>query len=88
MKSSSMQQSAAAGQCVSMIMLGARKATMYLSKDLVVKATARFKYRKDARSRDMVLTIGKPNYAERHFVAKMKKCRLALPKRPLVKAWD
>ena len=62
-------------QVVEVVMeLGAKKATKYLSENLTVKATRRFKANKRSRSTDIVLTIGKPNYAERQFI---KKCRRA-----------
>jgi hypothetical protein len=55
-----------------------RRATKYLSPKLVVKLTARtYKYRNGKRGtkqdahEDFVLTVGKPNYAERQFVKKL-----------------
>ena len=46
----------------------AKKATKYLSRTEVVKATRRHKRRKNERTVEMVLTFGKPNYAERQFI--------------------
>jgi len=47
---------------------GARKATKYVCAGITVKATRRFKPRKNARTTDIVLTIGRPNAHERMIV--------------------
>jgi len=50
---------------------GARRATKYLSEKLVVKATIHCRARRGA---SLVLTVGRPNYAERQFI---KACKAA-----------
>lgn len=55
---------------------GAHKATKFISPKLVIRATQRLYRRKAAAKRDdadIVLTIGRPNYAERKFIAACKK---------------
>jgi hypothetical protein len=55
---------------------GAYKATTYLSKDFTVKATRKRydgKINKRARTVDIILTIGKPNYEERERMKRAKK---------------
>lgn len=64
---------------------GAYRATKYLSPKLTVKATRRFaKRRIDRRNPnvDLVVCIGRPNYAERKFV---KTCQQAREKFPVRK---
>ena len=51
-----------------------KKATKYLSPDAVVKATRPHKPSIRSRSTTLVVTFGKPNYAEREFI---KSCRKA-----------
>ena len=48
-----------------------RKATKYISPTTVVKASLRHKYSTRHNQEEFVLTLGKPNYDERHFI---KKC--------------
>lgn len=45
-----------------------RKATYYVSPKYVVSAALRGKPNKRARSTEIVVKIGKPNYAERKFI--------------------
>lgn len=47
---------------------GAKKATLFLSKDFVVKATMGLKPDKRSRGHSFLVTFGKPNYAERKFI--------------------
>ncbi len=47
---------------------GARKATKYFSPTLVAKATRRHKGTKRDRTTEILVTIGRPNYAERKFI--------------------
>ncbi len=61
---------------------GARKATVFQSEDHVVKATRRCKPNARARTTEVILTIGKPNYEERAFVTA---CRMAGEKFPVRK---
>lgn len=53
---------------------GARTATKYISPTERVRATRRHRPRRGARNVDIVLTIGRPNYADRAFI---KKCAAA-----------
>ena len=46
----------------------AYKATKYISENETIKATRRHKWTKRDRQREVVVTFGKPNYAERHFI--------------------
>jgi phage baseplate assembly protein W len=45
-----------------------RRATLYVSPKMVVKATRRHKPRVRAGTVELVVTIGRPNYAEREFI--------------------
>jgi hypothetical protein len=58
---------------------GTRKATYFISPKLVVKASAMHKQDRRNSRETVVLTIGKPNYEERAFVAKCKKNGTKLP---------
>jgi hypothetical protein len=78
----------AAGNCVELVLGGAKRATRFLAPDLVVKATGRFAHRNGRRSIDMVVTVGKPNYAERGFVRACKKASEPFPiKNVQLKEW-
>lgn len=59
----------------------ARKATVYIAPDSVVKITRQRKPEKRGRGETFVLTIGKPNHAERAFIAKCKKAGEPFPVR-------
>jgi hypothetical protein len=66
---------------------GARKATLYLSPILIVRATRQFRNR-GRRLRDtVVLTVGRPNYAERHFVKTCQKAGEPFPVRKVQLTW-
>lgn len=78
----------AIGDTVGRVVLGYRKATRFLAPDLVVKAAGRHKPRKASRQMEVVVTIGKPNYAERAFIRQAKKAGEPFPvKRVQVKEW-
>ena len=66
------------GAVVELLLLAeAHKATKYISDNFVINATRKVfggKIDKRSKSIDIVLKIGKPNYAEREFI---KKCKLA-----------
>ena len=47
---------------------GAYEATKYVSENETIKATRRHKWTKRDRQREVVVTFGKPNYAEREFI--------------------
>ncbi len=65
----------------------ARKATVYLSETLVIKASARHKPRKQARIHEFVVTIGKPNYEEREFIRLCRKAKEPVPVRQVQLKW-
>jgi hypothetical protein len=50
-----------------------KKATYYHAPNYVVKMTRRHRGRSNARTQEFVLTIGRPNHAERGFIRKAKK---------------
>jgi hypothetical protein len=56
-----------------------RSATIYVSPTLSVKATRKFRSRKNEASAEMVLTIGRPNYEGRAFVKKCKAAKEPFP---------
>jgi hypothetical protein len=71
-----------------LLIAGDRKATKYLSPKLTVKASRQF--RPDARQKNetFVLTIGKPNFAERAFIKTAIKAGEPFPiRRVLLKQW-
>lgn len=47
---------------------GARQVTGFFSEREVVKATRRFRFRANDRHREIIFSIGRPNYAERRFI--------------------
>jgi len=67
-----------------LIETGARRATQIISETETIKATlqSRWNLRKNTRQRTILLTIGKPNYAERKMI---KDCITAGYKFPLRK---
>lgn len=67
--------------------LGAKKATKYLDEKTVVKASRRFKQQKGERLVDVVLTCGRPNYAERQFIKDCRSAGEAFPVRKVQLAW-
>jgi hypothetical protein len=60
---------------------GAKKATLFLAKDFVVKATMGLRPRKNSRGHSFLVTFGKPNYAERKFIAACIKAGEPIPVR-------
>ena len=64
-----------------------RSATVYRSPTLRVTATRRFR-RLSGKSVDLVLTIGKPNYAQRKFVAQCQRAKVRFPiEKPQLRFW-
>lgn len=66
-------RTAVVGVVMACMEVGAKKAVKYVAPDLIVRATSRCWYgkkapRKNARTHEIVLTIGKPNYAERRYI--------------------
>ena len=66
---------------------GARKATFYISKNLVVRATRRHAPDGRAKRTEMVLTYGAPNFVERRFIRLAAKSNTKLPTKVQVKWW-
>ncbi len=60
------------GDVVQHVMDGARKATIFLSPDFVAKATFKGRRDGDGQSKSILFTYGKPNYAERVAIQKIK----------------
>ena len=69
----------AVAACTDALGPGVYRATKFLSEELVVKMTRRHKKRSRGRCHEAVLTIGKPNYAERQFIRACKKAGEPLP---------
>jgi hypothetical protein len=68
------------GQLAEMVLEGGvRKATKYLSPKLTIKAARRFKLSKRDSRRELVFTIGVPNYAERVFIKARQKAGEPFP---------
>ena len=55
------------------------KATKYVRDDHVIKATSRQYERPNARTLEFVVTMGRPNYAERKFIKKAAKSGTPFP---------
>lgn len=53
------------------VLSGAKSAVKYVAKDYVVKATYHGKRRPGRRSDTLVVSIGRPNFAERLFIRKL-----------------
>ena len=71
------------------VLNGSKRATKYISPALTLKATRRHKPRRGERAVEVLLTIGKPNYAERQFIADCKKAGVPFPVRKVqLKAWS
>jgi hypothetical protein len=67
--------------------VGARKAEIYLSPELVVRAARRHKPNKKHKTTEILLTIGKPNYKEREFIALCKKSKESFPVKKMQLTW-
>jgi hypothetical protein len=68
----------------------ARKAEIYLSTELVIRATRRHAPNNSRCNRahhEIVLTIGPPNYAERQFIRWLKRAGEPLPVRKMQLHW-
>lgn len=70
-----------AAYVLSMRVSGVKKATAYLSKDLVVKITTNGKGDRRQRNVYTHLTVGRPNYAEKKFIELCRKAKVKLPLR-------
>lgn len=69
------------------LLLGAKRATKYLSPKLTVKAT--FRGRRDKRDRQahVLFTVGSPNYAERTFIRQAQTAGEPFPIRRILLKW-
>lgn len=67
-----------------LIRSGAKRAVKYLDSNTTVKATCPHKARKNGRGQSIVVSFGRPNYAERQFI---KKAGHRLPKVIQLKYW-
>ena len=61
----------------------AKRATAFCSKALTVKATRRRKFSKRDWQQEFVVTVGKPNYAERKFIKTCIKAQERFPVKKL-----
>jgi len=65
----------------------ARQAVKYLSPKLIVKATRRRKPDRREQSQTILLTYGKPNYAEREFIELCQKAGEPFPVKKIQVKW-
>ena len=61
----------------------ARKVTRFVSNNFIVRATRQFPVDHRNSRETIILTWGRPNYAERQFIKDVKKAGKALPSRKL-----
>lgn len=57
----------------------AKRAVKYFSDKEIVRATFRGSRRKNSRTKEILFTIGRPNYIERKFIALCKKAGEPIP---------
>lgn len=69
------------------IELGAKKATIYVALNLVVKASRRFKANKRDAITEVLITIGRPNFEERRFIKACLKTREKFPVKKIQLKW-
>jgi len=62
---------------------GYYRATKFVSDEFTVKATRQFKPDKRDRQESFIVTVGKPNYKERKFIALCKKAGETFPVRKI-----
>jgi len=67
--------------------VGARRATVFLSPKLTVKATRRHKMRGGECRTELVLTIGRPNYSEREYIKLCQDCGEKFPVKRIKLDW-
>jgi hypothetical protein len=78
----------AARRVIRHLAIGDRKATVYISPTLTVKESRRHKPNARSRSVEIVLTIGRPNSAEREFIRVAKKAGEPFPIRKVqLRGW-
>lgn len=63
---------------------GCKRATKYVSQELVAKATLKGKRSKREKRVELAVTIGKPNYAERRMIKTLKKAGVKFPVRNIL----
>ena len=69
---------------ISEVLAGAKQATFYLSENCTIKATFSSKCK---RREIVVLTVGRPNYSERKFIALCKKAGEKFPIKKIQLKW-
>lgn len=75
-------------ETTSAVQNGARRATKFISPSCTVKATRQHKPDGRKSSVTIILTIGRPNYSERAFIAACKKAGEPFPVRKVqLKEW-
>lgn len=67
--------------------LGAKRAEVFLSPTLSVRAARRHKPNKRNRITELVVTIGAPNYSGEKFIALCKKAGEPFPVRKIQLSW-
>ena len=85
-------RTAVVGVVTACLEVEAKRATKYLAVDQVVRATRRDWYdgkppRKGARTVEVVLTIGKPNYRERQYIKLLKAAGEPFPVKNIQLKW-
>ena len=73
--------------CVAATRSGWRRSTCYLSSRLTVKATRQQPRRKNERQVTIIVTIGRPNFAERRYIRLCKKTHSTFPQAPHLEAF-
>jgi hypothetical protein len=69
-------------------LVGVKQATVYVSENHIVRATALHPMDARSRSNSLVVTIGKPNFREREFIKTCQKAGEPLPVRKVqLKFW-
>ena len=56
-----------------------KSAALLVAPDLVIKATARHRPRKHARHTEIIVSVGRPNYGERRYIARFTKAGKGFP---------
>lgn len=70
-------------KCFDLCMGGARKATAYIAPNKVVKLTRRHAPGRESLNVTMVLTWGRPNFAERKFLRECVRAKERFPVRKI-----
>lgn len=78
------------GECVSAVLgtKNLRRATAYISPKLVIKASAQRRYRGNEAFVTVLVTVGRPNFAERRFIKVCQRAGMCFPLKQLqLKFW-